>query len=40
MNDVSEVVRKIIEAGIRAPSGDNCQPWRFEVRGSEVDVIL
>ncbi len=24
---------KIIEAGIHAPSGENCQPWRFEVRG-------
>ncbi len=27
------VLLKIIEAGIHAPSGENCQPWRFEVRG-------
>ena len=26
-----DIVRKILEAGIRAPSGCNCQPWRFIV---------
>ncbi len=29
-------IRRLIEAAIRAPSGDNCQPWRFQVQGSEV----
>lgn len=27
----SELVRHLIEAAIRAPSGDNCQPWKFTV---------
>jgi nitroreductase len=31
-------IRKIIEAGCRAPSGDNSQPWRFEVKGEVVDI--
>ncbi|MCK4872295.1 MAG: nitroreductase family protein [Phycisphaerales bacterium] len=26
-----DVIRQIIEAGILAPSGGNCQPWRFVV---------
>lgn len=25
------VMRRVLEAAIRGPSGDNCQPWRFEV---------
>lgn len=32
-------IQKIIEAGTLAPSGENCQPWRFRVRGREVDVF-
>ncbi len=27
-----ETIRKIIDAAIRAPSGENCQPWRFVFR--------
>lgn len=30
--------RKLLEAAICAPSGDNCQPWRFEVQGDTVRV--
>lgn len=26
-----QTLQKILEAGIRAPSGDNVQPWRFEI---------
>lgn len=29
---------RIIEAGVLAPSGDNCQPWAFSVRGETVDI--
>ena len=25
------VMRRVLEAAIRSPSGDNCQPWRFEL---------
>jgi hypothetical protein len=32
-------IQKILEAGIRAPSGDNLQPWRFKVMGHEVKVF-
>ncbi|MBI2038646.1 MAG: nitroreductase, partial [Candidatus Nealsonbacteria bacterium] len=32
-------LRKIIELAIYAPSGENCQPWRFEVRGDEIDIF-
>lgn len=30
------VMRHLLEAAVRAPSGDNCQPWRFEVKGREA----
>jgi hypothetical protein len=30
----------IIRAGTMAPSGDNCQPWRFTVSGNSIDVDL
>lgn len=26
-----KLLTKLLEAGIRAPSGDNCQPWRFRI---------
>ncbi len=34
------VVERILEAGVMAPSGDNCQPWRFEVTDDTIDVFL
>lgn len=34
-----EMIKSVIEAGIKAPSGDNCQPWRFRLREDGVDVI-
>jgi hypothetical protein len=30
--------RKLLEAAVRAPSGDNCQPWRFAVAGDEIRI--
>jgi len=32
-------LRKIIEAGTRAPSGDNCQPWRFQAGRDSIDLF-
>ena len=32
--------RKLVEAAIRAPSGDNCQPWYFRFQGSRVEIDL
>jgi len=32
-------IRDIVAAGIRAPSGDNCQPWRFRIRGNSIDLF-
>lgn len=34
-----EDIKKILEAAIHAPSGENCQPWRFEIRGDEIGVF-
>lgn len=31
--------RNLLEAAICAPSGDNCQPWKFEVQGDTVRII-
>lgn len=30
----------LIQAGIQAPSGDNCQPWRFKSSLNTIDVLL
>ncbi len=30
----------IVDAGIRAPSGDNCQPWRFSWDGERLRIIF
>lgn len=32
-------VEKIIADGVYAPSGENCQPWRFEVSGNKVSIF-
>lgn len=32
------LIQKLIDAGIRAPSGDNCQPWRFVVNGNVIEL--
>ncbi|MDP3030410.1 MAG: hypothetical protein Q8O04_13175 [Deltaproteobacteria bacterium] len=31
-----DIIFKIVEAGTWAPSGDNCQPWRFTWNGQEL----
>ncbi|HXV27257.1 MAG TPA: hypothetical protein VD862_04535 [Candidatus Paceibacterota bacterium] len=36
---LDEDVLHIITAGTMAPSGDNCQPWRFEVGPGFIDVF-
>ncbi|MBE9569708.1 MAG: ThiF family adenylyltransferase, partial [Proteobacteria bacterium] len=35
-----EVIRYIIEAGIRAPSGDNAQPEEFSIKGNCINLYL
>ena len=34
------VVDYILQAAIRAPSGDNCQPWRFRVDQNRISLYL
>ncbi|MCK5355861.1 MAG: nitroreductase family protein [Methyloprofundus sp.] len=38
----SEIIKKILEAAVRAPSGDNVQPWKFffEVSGNFTLISL
>jgi nitroreductase len=31
-------IRDILELGVYAPSGDNSQPWRFEVKDARIEV--
>jgi len=35
-----ETIAAVVEAGMRGPSGDNCQPWRFRWDGAVLDVIF
>jgi len=41
---MDDAVRKILDAAVRAPSGENAQPWHFVVRGrgrdTEIEVRL
>lgn len=39
MNIEKRDIEKILETAVYAPSGDNTQPWRFEVLGQEVRVF-
>lgn len=34
-----EDIEDILESAIRAPSGDNCQPWRFRVKGNIIELF-
>lgn len=31
---------EIVKAGMLAPSGDNCQPWRFEWNGQRLEIYF
>lgn len=37
---MAEILEKIIDAAIHAPSGDNCQPWEFEITGNQIFLYL
>ena len=32
--------KEVVEAAIRAPSGDNCQPWRFRFERDRVEIYM
>jgi len=36
---MQENIKKILEVAILAPSGENCQPWRFEVKENKIDIF-
>ena len=36
MEKLSPPLRRIIEAAIRSPSGDNCQPWSFQLKSEQL----
>ncbi|HEY4518745.1 MAG TPA: nitroreductase [Candidatus Paceibacterota bacterium] len=36
---INQDIRKILEAAIEAPSGENCQPWRFRISPDEIQLF-
>lgn len=38
--DANTIMRRVLDAAIRSPSGDNCQPWRFEVMAPDCVKIF
>lgn len=39
MSDATNDINRIVEAGALAPSGENAQPWRFQVIGNTIRVF-
>ena len=37
--DTPGAIRRIIEAAIQAPSGENAQPWRFKIHGDTIAIL-
>ena len=35
---MDEKIKQILQLAVHAPSGENCQPWRFETQGKQVDI--
>src|SRR6185369_12487672 len=33
---MDEIIDKILEAAVCAPSGENCQPWKFSVSDNRI----
>ena len=40
MKKLSPELKRILEAGNSAPSGENCQPWHFVMRGAVIEVHM
>jgi nitroreductase len=36
--NMQQRIKQILELAVRAPSGENCQPWRFEIHSNQIDV--
>lgn len=36
---MKEIIEKILEESVYAPSGENCQPWKFAVDGSNIHIF-
>lgn len=34
------VMKYLVRAGLQAPSGDNCQPWEFDIKRNRIDLYL
>lgn len=39
MESIKDVMKKILEHAVNAPSGNNSQPWKFEVRGNKIYIL-
>ena len=37
--NIPDKIKKILEYAIMAPSGDNCQPWRFSYSENKLDIF-
>lgn len=38
VSQMSGQIKAVLELAIRAPSGDNCQPWRFSLTASALEI--
>jgi molybdopterin/thiamine biosynthesis adenylyltransferase/predicted GNAT family N-acyltransferase len=39
-NTPDDIIKYIVTAGCQAPSGDNCQPWRFDYSDNVLKILL
>lgn len=39
MEGIKDVIKKILEHAVNAPSGNNSQPWKFEIKGNKIYIF-
>ena len=39
MDTPRQVIEEILNLAVWAPSGDNCQPWRFEATDNKINIF-
>ncbi len=36
---MKDIIEKVLESAVLAPSGENCQPWKFSITGNQIFIF-